>query len=144
MPVPTPAHGPAGDPSSPCGDTAPEDLRRDAVPADPGQLALLRDELAAWGMRAGLSTETSERVLLAAYEAMANVVVHAYGEETGVLDLRASSRGDLITVTVTDYGRWQAHARPGPLHGRGLPLIHTLADKAAFTTGPSGTEVAMS
>ncbi len=114
-----------------------------AVPADPGRLVLLREQLADWVLRAGLSEEICKRVLLAAYEAMANVVVHAYRDATGLLDLRATSQDDLITVSVTDYGRWQPVARPGPLHGRGLPLIRGLTTEASIDTTTTGTTVTM-
>ncbi|UOZ03335.1 ATP-binding protein [Amycolatopsis sp. WQ 127309] len=144
MSVPNPSPGPAGDPPPRSDDaTALEDLQCSGVPADPGRLVLLREQLADWVLRAGLSEEIRERVLLATYEAMANVVVHAYREATGPLDLHATSRNGLITVSVTDYGRWQPVARPTPLHGRGLPLIRRLTSEASIDTTAAGTTVTM-
>ncbi len=46
-------------------------------------------------------------------------------------------------MTVADHGRWQPVARPGLLHGRGLPLIHTLADHATIDNETEGTTVTM-
>ncbi|UOX93533.1 ATP-binding protein [Amycolatopsis sp. FBCC-B4732] len=109
----------------------------------PGRLVQLREQLDRWAIRAGLDLEARQAVLLAAYEAMANVVVHAYRGGDGVLDLHASSRGDVVVVTVADHGRWQSEARPGPLHGRGLPLIRSLSAAAVVDKTAAGTTVTM-
>lgn len=59
----------------------------------------------------------------------------------GTFSLLARSRNQSLTVTVADHGRWQPVARPGLLHGRGLPLIHTLADHATIDNETEGTTV---
>ncbi|WP_410631601.1 ATP-binding protein [Amycolatopsis sp. cmx-4-83] len=123
--------------------TAMEDLQCLAVPAVAGQLVLLREHLDAWTERAGLDQQARQTLLLAAYEAMANVVVHAYRGADGVLDLHACDRGDVVVVTVADHGRWQPAARPGPLHGRGLPLIRALSAEAVVEKNAAGTTVTM-
>ncbi|SEF37395.1 Anti-sigma regulatory factor (Ser/Thr protein kinase) [Amycolatopsis pretoriensis] len=119
------------------------DFHRRAVPATPQQLATLREQLDGWALRSGLSSETHEALQLAVYEAMANVVVHAYRSAAGVLDLLASIRGDSVVVIVADRGRWQPAARPGPLHGRGLPLIRALSATAVIEATAAGTTVTM-
>jgi serine/threonine-protein kinase RsbW len=119
------------------------DLSHPAIPADPKQLVLLRDEIAVWATRAGLRPERVSDLQLAVYEAMANVVVHAYPEATGTLAVHARSSGETVTVTVADQGQWQPAARPGLLHGRGLPLIHSLADESEVDTSSAGTTVTM-
>lgn len=124
-------------------ETAVADLRCHSVPAMPEQVDQLRRQLATWAAEAGLPLGRTQDMMLAAYEAMANVVVHAYPDQPGTLDLDAIRHDDRITVTVTDRGQWQPAPVPGLLHGRGLPLIHTLADDAGFTTGPAGTVVEM-
>ncbi|WP_410673349.1 ATP-binding protein [Amycolatopsis sp. cmx-4-68] len=113
------------------------------MPADPGQLGALREDLTAWATRTGLPSRRVQELLLAAYEAMANVVVHAYRDRTGTFALHARCDGDTVTVTVTDHGRWRPAPRPSSLGGRGLPLIHTLADQAAVETSAAGTTVTM-
>ena len=119
------------------------DLQHRAVPADPAQLTLLRDQLAEWAAGTGLPPARVQDLLLAAYEAMANAVVHAYSSSAGTFGLHARSRGDTVTVTVTDHGQWQPASRPSLLGGRGLPLIHSLADQAAIETSAAGTTVSM-
>jgi anti-sigma regulatory factor (Ser/Thr protein kinase) len=117
-----------------------------AVPAVAERLPPLRQALGEWAGKAGLNRELTHDLVLASYEAMANVVAHAYGGGSGVLDLHGSyspERGWLI-VTVTDYGCWRPPADdPGPLHGRGLSMIRTLAARTEIDQGPSGTTVRM-
>lgn len=133
---------PAGDPSEE-DDPDPADLWFPAVSATAQDLTLLRDEIAVWAARTGLPPDRLAGVRLAVYEAMANVVVHAYPGRRGTFTLFARSRAGDVTVTVADHGRWQPAARPGLLHGRGLPLIHTLADHATVDKGAAGTSVTM-
>jgi serine/threonine-protein kinase RsbW len=104
----------------------------------------LRHQVTGWAARAGMAMGRVQDLVLAVYEAMANVAVHAYAGEPGLLDLRARHRGGRITVTVTDHGRRRPAPVPGMLHGRGLPLIRTLADEVSFSITPTGTTVELS
>jgi hypothetical protein len=67
---------------------------------------------------------------------MANVVVHAYRDRPGVFELHATYFAGFqqVTVTVTDYGRWQ-HFRAGPTHWRAAEFRRTsplvLSNRAA-------------
>ncbi|GHG03081.1 MULTISPECIES: ATP-binding protein [Amycolatopsis] len=119
------------------------DLQRRDVPAEPGRLAPPRDQLAVWAPGAGLPPGRVQDLLLAVYEAMANVVVHAYPDCPGTFTLHARRDGDAVTVTIRDHGRWQPVPRARPLGGRGLPLIHSLADQALVETSAAGTTVTM-
>jgi serine/threonine-protein kinase RsbW len=50
-----------------------------------------------------------------------------------------------LTVTVTDEGVWR-HTDPasaGPRRGRGIPLMHALADRATVDSSPAGTRVCL-
>ncbi len=114
-----------------------------AIPAVAEQLVLARHALARWVTRAGLSEDRSQSVLLATYEAMANVIVHAYTDTPGTFDLYARYDDDLVTITVFDQGQWQPVPRPGPFHGRGLPLIHTITDRAVIEHIVEGTAVTL-
>ncbi|MBE8519227.1 ATP-binding protein [Amycolatopsis sp. H6(2020)] len=145
MPTPTPTDDTLDSTADDADDLPghPDDLRHRAIPATAQHLDRLRDDLTAWALRTGLAAEQVDALQLAAYEAMANVVVHAYRGTTGALGLHASCRGETVTVTVTDRGQWQPAPRPGPLHGRGLPLIHTFAGQAAIETTAASTTVTM-
>jgi serine/threonine-protein kinase RsbW len=116
------------------------------VPALAVRLSAVRDDLADWARRAGLPVDEVEDLAMACYEAMANVVVHAYGGEVGILDVHATRSADQNTVTifVTDYGQWRkAPEDPGRAHGGGLCLIRQLAHSAEIVPTPAGTTVRM-
>lgn len=115
------------------------------VPARSHNATKLRHALTRWAHDVPLPEETRDAMALATYEAMINVVTHAYpGRGNGSMELSADVRGDTVDVTVTDHGRWRLPApEPGPRHGRGLPLIHALADSASVARGPRGTTVRM-
>jgi anti-sigma regulatory factor (Ser/Thr protein kinase) len=103
----------------------------------------LRGELNAWIRTSGVSTEIAYDLVLSCYEAMANVVVHAYpAGTTGFLDLDARLSKDDITVTVSDRGRWKPETDTGP-GGRGLALIRRLSDGMDLLRGEHGTTVDM-
>lgn len=117
-----------------------------AVPARADQLPAVRHSLAGWASNLGMGFEQIEGLVLATYEALANVVTHAYPDGAGTFDLRARHLPErrVVEVTVTDHGRWRPPpADPGPLAGRGLPLIHNLAERVRIEPGTEGTTVQM-
>jgi anti-sigma regulatory factor (Ser/Thr protein kinase) len=85
-----------------------------------------------------------EDVATALYEALANVVDHAYAAEGG--PVRVVARLDLagdpwLEVEVADRGDWRpAPADPGH-RGRGLQLLAGLADAHDVRYDPAGTRV---
>ncbi|WP_239154666.1 ATP-binding protein [Amycolatopsis sp. FDAARGOS 1241] len=115
-------------------------LRR---PARLGEATALRHALGDWALARRLPADLIADLQLAGYEAMTNVVEHAYAAgSAGHLDLHAQHGIRAVRVTVTDRGRWRLQPDPAP--GRGLPLIHLLADHSDVTPTPKGTVVAMS
>lgn len=122
------------------------DLRYDDIPATADQLPRIRHALAAWAQQAGISADDVNAVALAAYEAMANVVTHAYPHHQGTFDLHAAYHRDqrYVHVTVSDRGRWRSPpAVPAPPHSMGLQLIQGLAADATVQPGAQGTTVCM-
>lgn len=106
---------------------------------------VLRRELMRWVRAAHVPADMVRDIGLAAYEAMANTVLHAYPRGTlGVLELQVRLSRRSLIVTVADRGRWQA---PPPVvspgHGHGLPLIRELPDHTEIHTGEHGTAVSM-
>jgi serine/threonine-protein kinase RsbW len=91
--------------------------------------------------------DTSDDLALAVYEALANVVDHAYVERTdqGLMTLWAAVSCPLLTgrdlvVTVVDEGAWRPNDGPG-WRGRGLPLMRELMHATAVLAGERGTTV---
>ncbi|MBY6363007.1 ATP-binding protein [Rhodococcoides corynebacterioides] len=124
----------------------PEPLVMTDLDADPHRIADVRGVLSRWLSDGAVEPDRVPDVVLAVYEAMANVVEHAYTSTShrGVFDLRAEHSRDTgrVEIVVRDHGSWQS-SEPGPLRGRGLPLIETLSDDVTVTSAASGTEVIM-
>jgi serine/threonine-protein kinase RsbW len=107
------------------------------------QVSILRRALARWVADLGVPDETAEDVVLAAGEAMANVVDHAYPDDPhGTMTLTAELEPGFLTVTVTDTGRWSDEP-PQPHRGRGSQIMRAVAPEAAITSTPAGTTVRM-
>ena len=101
----------------------------------------LRTELAKWLRTVGVSADVAYDLVLSSYEAMANVVAHAYpAGTTGFLNLDAHLGKDDITVTVRDRGSWKPTTGTG---GRGLALMRHLSNGMDLTRGEHGTTVDM-
>jgi serine/threonine-protein kinase RsbW len=130
------------------GPRVPADLHYETIPADAERVAGYRRILTRWASGVGMAAERVQALTLATYEAMANVVTHAYRGLPGTLELHATYLAELrqVTVTVIDKGHWRPTLVEGsPLRsgGRGLPLIRALAEDTSITTGVRGTSVRM-
>jgi sigma-B regulation protein RsbU (phosphoserine phosphatase) len=109
------------------------------------QLTGIRRSIEEWADRAGLSVDLSQMVALAMYEAMANVVEHAYREDgIGTLDVELRRDGDAVLGVVADEGHWHVSTPEEQQHrGRGLALIERLAAQVTVLPGNTGTRVRM-
>jgi serine/threonine-protein kinase RsbW len=116
-------------------------------PADPEQLSVIRHELARWLAPLQLTDDETADVVLAVDEAAANAVRHAYGPGTsGVVELTLWTEPGTLCVEVVDHGSWQqpaAPAAPGDArdHGRGIPLMNTMADAVLIHYDARGSRV---
>lgn len=112
-----------------------------AVPATPEQALELRQHFRCWLRDIGASADVVADMQLAVYEALANVVEHAYPGGAGLASmwLTAQVEGGDVLVTVSDAGRWYEH-EPQPFRGQGLELMRRLAT-LHIATGPRGTTV---
>jgi serine/threonine-protein kinase RsbW len=115
------------------------------IPADAGRLAETRHALNRWAAGIGMPTERREELVLAAYEAMANSVEHAYAEPGGgEVELHAAHiPGAAVIVTVSDHGTWKPPQESDGIRGRGIPLMRALADDTTIKTAEGGTTVTM-
>ncbi|MBE8518872.1 ATP-binding protein [Amycolatopsis sp. H6(2020)] len=125
----------------------PEPFRCHNVPAAPGALRRLRHELMAWVLAAGVDESRAGDIVLASYEALANVADHAYnGAGDGLVDVDASLSPGRLEVVITDHGQWRTpvpDTRRVSLRGRGLLLLRASADRADITSGDQGTVVTL-
>jgi anti-sigma regulatory factor (Ser/Thr protein kinase) len=124
----------------------PEPFHCHGVPAAPAALRRLRHELMAWVLAAGVDESRAGDIVLASYEALANVADHAYDAAGGVVDVDASVHPDRVEVVITDHGKWRTPVpdpRPVSLRGRGLLLVRAGADRADIASGEQGTVVTL-
>ncbi|MFC3386922.1 SpoIIE family protein phosphatase [Couchioplanes azureus] len=113
-----------------------------AIGADPVQIALLRKDMRGWLVSHDVDEETTQAVLLACSEAVANAIEHGYRNDPfGVVDVSAVVSAEAIEVRVTDRGDWHVPADQA-LRGRGLQLIHQVMDDVVFDR-TDGTTVTM-
>ncbi|MFI9383156.1 SpoIIE family protein phosphatase [Kutzneria sp. NPDC052558] len=109
------------------------------------QISGIRRSVEDWCERAGLPVDLVQMVSLAVYEAMANVVEHAYRDDgPGALELDLRHEGGAVAAMVGDEGHWHVTTPAEQRHrGRGLALIERLAEQVTVMPSPQGTTVRM-
>ncbi|EOM77736.1 hypothetical protein Rrhod_0888 [Rhodococcus rhodnii LMG 5362] len=122
------------------------------IGADPSQLPTLRRQIGAWLGGIGVDSRQQGDVVLATYEAFANVVEHAYvdSDEDPLMDVEATYVPDTSTlrVTVADHGTWREQAGDSGRdtesnRGNGVRLIRRLAAHTEIERTCQGTVVTM-
>ncbi len=118
---------------------------RIVVAAKPENVAVIRRAISGVGEAVGLEEESVNDLQTIVTEAAMNVVVHAYEDGEGPLEVTASRIGESLEITIRDEG---AGFRPRPADPEkgdlrlGLPLIAALSDGFEIKGGPGqGTEV---
>lgn len=122
------------------------DLRL-ALPALPENVAIVRHALGGLVEAVDGAEGVDADVKLAVTEACANVVVHAYDDGGGAMEVTAGIDGRTLEVAVRDEGRGMAPRIEGGAGGQGLglPLIATLSRGLKLNSRPEGgTDVRMS
>ena len=114
------------------------------MPALPANVALVRQALAGLTDELGVGAARAADMKIALTEACTNVVVHAYGDEAGPLEVTMDVEHGRLVLSVRDRGDG-LHPLPGrdegaPL-GFGLALIASLSDELGLVGGRHGTEV---
>jgi anti-sigma regulatory factor (Ser/Thr protein kinase) len=108
--------------------------------AHPRVLAGLRGTLARWLAGEGITNEDQVfNVTLAASEAAANAIEHAYGARQASFEMQARHEDDEVRITIADRGRWRESRPYG--RGRGLAIMRALVDDAEIRRGDDGTTV---
>jgi anti-sigma regulatory factor (Ser/Thr protein kinase) len=102
-------------------------------------LPSLRRELSALLITSTLSADEAYDLLLSVTEAASNAVEHAQDPRLPFFDVVAEVEEAMVTVTVTDHGRWLPPTTSA-FRGRGLEMMGLLAD-TTVVTGIDGTAV---
>jgi len=112
--------------------------------SSPETLTLVRGALGGMAELLALDVELLDDLKTAVSEACNNVVMHAYGGESGPLSVRLFVGDEEIEVSVRDKGRGIPMQAPADdrLQGVGIPIMRALAQQTAFRTlEDGGTEV---
>jgi anti-sigma regulatory factor (Ser/Thr protein kinase)/putative methionine-R-sulfoxide reductase with GAF domain len=118
----------------------PQELRLQ-LPATPRQLAPVRQRLRLWLQAQGASEEECTAIVLAAGEACANAIEHAYGPARETFVVRARRNGPAVELMVSDHGRWREPRSTG--RGRGLDIMQRTMEDVEVERGDLGTTVLM-
>jgi anti-sigma regulatory factor (Ser/Thr protein kinase) len=125
--------------------TAVPDQLRLELPADPNTLSGVRRMLRRWLRARGADEPLISEISLAANEACANAIEHAYPPGPASFELTAQAVGEAeateVKITVRDTGSWRPPR--GENRGRGLTIIEGAMDKVEINPTPDGTEVVM-
>ena len=114
------------------------------LPARAENVAVVRHALGGLGEALDLDPQTLSDMKLAVTEACTNVVVHAYGDDEGPMEVAATVEGPTLRVTVRDEGLGIVPRADSPGLGLGLPLIATLTESLELGKADDDrTEVAM-
>lgn len=115
------------------------------VPARAENVAVVRHAFGGLADALELPDQVAADIKLAVTEACTNVVLHAYTEHEGPLEVDAIISDDELVIVVRDRGAG-IHPRPdSPGLGLGLPLIATLSQSLELEGGTNDhpTEVRM-
>ncbi len=94
------------------------------------------------GEALAFDAELLDDLRTAVSEACNNVVMHAYGEETGALLVDCEIGAERVEVTVEDHGEGIRNIAPtDDRMGVGLAVISALSERAEFIRGPDGGTV---
>ena len=114
------------------------------LPARAENVAVVRHAFGGLGEALSVSDQLLSDIKLAVTEACTNVVIHAYPDGEGPMEISADIGPDHLSVVVRDEGRGVMPRADSPGLGLGLPLIATLADSLELGTGDDDvTEVRM-
>ncbi|HWF71813.1 MAG TPA: ATP-binding protein [Solirubrobacteraceae bacterium] len=116
----------------------------ESYPAVPASLRRARRAVTALAIESGATPEQVDAVRLAASEALANVVVHAYGDRPGEIHLTAAVAGNELWLLVADDGDGLSGGGGKSGLGLGLTLIAQACEELTIVKrSGGGTELRM-
>ena len=107
--------------------------------ADASTLMALRGKLRGWLAQVGANEEESRDIVLAACEAAANAIEHAYGPGEAEIRFTASVETGEVIIEVRDFGSWR-EPRDNE-RGRGLGVMRESMDGVEVVRSDQGTNV---
>ena len=124
------------------GREAPDRELEFAMEARARSLVSIRRALYRWLTDLHVPDDVVHDVVMAASEAAANVVEHAYGPDSGTITIVGSLEDDrVVRLEVRDTGTWRGSSRPD--RGQGVPLMRALMDDVVVDSSSAGTVVTL-
>jgi anti-sigma regulatory factor (Ser/Thr protein kinase) len=115
-----------------------------SLPARAENVAVVRHAFGGLGEAVGVPEQLLSDIKLAVTEACTNVVIHAYPDAEGPMEVQAALGDEQLSIVVRDEGRGVVPRADSPGLGLGLPLIATLTESLELGTGEDeSTEVRM-
>jgi serine/threonine-protein kinase RsbW len=115
-----------------------------SLPARAENVAVVRHAFGGLGEALSVPEQLLSDIKLAVTEACTNVVIHAYPDGEGSMEVRAVLGEEQLSIVVRDQGRGVMPRADSPGLGLGLPLIATLTESLELGTGDDdATEVRM-
>jgi anti-sigma regulatory factor (Ser/Thr protein kinase) len=111
------------------------------LPAEPRVLSEARRTLRRWLRHMGADRDQAAEITLAASEACANAIEHAYSPAPARFTLHARAQDGEVTLTVRDSGQWRTPR--GEHRGRGLTIMKAAMHGVEANSTPQGTEIVM-
>ena len=115
-----------------------------SVPATLTSIRSVRNWAARIAVEEGADSQLASDIKLCVDEAVTNAIVHAYDEDSGLVEVSVESDGRELTVLVRDEGKGvDQFGQEGEL-GFGLKIIDRLTRRYMVSSAPAlGTEVRM-
>jgi anti-sigma regulatory factor (Ser/Thr protein kinase) len=115
-----------------------------SLPALPASARRARAAVAETVAELGIDERRVDDVRLCVSEAVTNAVVHAYGSESGTVDVTVVARDPGVVVVVRDFGSGLMGLHRDGGRGFGLSIIDAVSDQCALSSVSGvGTEVSM-
>lgn len=111
--------------------------------ATPHNARQLRARFQQWLQTLGAPTALVDDLTLAIYEALANVVEHAYPSDhpDPLMHLHAQLQRHQVLIIISDHGRWRTPPTHPGYRGRGLTMMRSLSTELHLNPSPEGTTV---
>lgn len=116
------------------------DLAAEATPSNARQL---RARFQQWLQTLDTPASLVDDLILAVYEAVTNVVEHAYPPDPPhpMMRLQARVEHHQVLITIRDHGRWRTPPSDPGYRGRGLAMMASLTTELHLYPTAEGTTV---
>lgn len=114
-----------------------------SISAVPASASAVRGALKRFAGRLKLDDDATFRLQVAVGEAINNAIEHAYGARMGTIEIRVWCDEQTIHAEISDSGSWRVPRERDEGRGRGMTIIHELADDVNIERRGNTTNVVL-